>query len=108
MPWESIGECDGSTASDSQEWIDFCHETAIAYLRVMLGDPPPGCSLEVKWNDHDLGAYPTIGLWWEAPADDAPWDYINRAETLLDQFNEAVDWSSLKVAKETEDEDDET
>ena len=107
MPWESIGECDGSTASDGQGWIDFCHETAVAYLRVMLGDPPPGCSLEVKWNDHDLGTYPTIGLWWEAPADDAPWDYINHAETLLDQFNEAVDWSSLTVATETVDEDDE-
>lgn len=105
MHWESIGECEGSNASDSQAWIDFCHETAIAYLRVILGDPPQGCSLEMRWNDHDLGAYPTIGLWWGAPVGDAPWDYINRAEALLDRFNEAIDWPSLKSAAESEDEE---
>lgn len=94
MGWETIGKCVGSSSSDPPEWVDFCHETAIAYIKVILGDPPGGWELGIQWHDHDLGSYPTIGVFTDLPLIE-PWDYIHKAETLLAQFNDAVNWASI-------------
>ena len=39
-----------------------------------------------------------------------PWEYISKAEALLERFNDAVDWSEIEpaaVLDEDEDEDEE-
>ena len=46
-------------------------------------------------NGHDLGAYPSIGVYWAFPAMEAPATYISRAEGLLSGFNQAVEWGKL-------------
>jgi hypothetical protein len=107
MPWEHVGNCGTGQIPEDSEWIDFCYETAVAYLKLALGDPPPGCELDVMWSDHELGSYPSVGLYWDFPADDAPSDYLHRAEELLERFNAAVDWSQLHPFPENEAEDDE-
>jgi hypothetical protein len=44
------------------------------------------------WQDHDLGSYPTIGVWWEF---DPPWDYIRKCEFLLEKFNYLDFWVKI-------------
>lgn len=107
MPWEHVGECGSGTLPGDAEWIDFGHDMAVRYLTMALGDPPAGCELGVMWHDHDLGSYPSVGVFWDCPADDAPWEYVNRAEELLDRFNDAVDWGSLYPLPSYEDESEE-
>lgn len=88
MPWESIGSC--GTGSVVQLRM------AILYLCQVCGEPPLGCELDVLWNEHDLGDYPTIGVSWDPTVrSDAPWKYINRCEAALAIFDEAVEWSEI-------------
>ena len=106
MGWESIGECIGSDASDPPSWIEFCHEASIAYIKSILGPPPDGWTLGIQWHDHDLGSYPTIGVYNDLPATE-PWEYISKAEALLERFNDAVDWSEIEPASVLDDGEDE-
>ncbi len=108
MGWESIGECVGSDSSDPPEWVSFCHEASIAYIKAIIGDPPAGWELGIQWHDHDLGSYPTIGVYSDLPLME-PWGYINKAEVLLDKFNDAVSWTEIEpnsVLDFDEDEED--
>ena len=104
MPWEDVGECGSGSLPEDAGWVDFCHETALNYLKLALGDPPEGCELGMRLNDHELGSYPTIGVYWAFPVADAPWDYINRAEELLDLFSHAIQWEKLWPLPEHSDE----
>ena len=109
MGWESIGECIGSDSTDPPEWIDFCHKASLAYIKAILGSPPDGWQLGIQWHDHDLGSYPTIGVYNDLPAME-PWEYIRKAEALLERFNDAVDWSEIEpaaVLDNNEDDDEE-
>ena len=109
MGWESIGECIGSDSTDPPEWVDFCHRTSLAYIEAILGSPPDGWQLGIQWHDHDLGSYPTIGVYNDLPAME-PWVYIRKAEALLERLNDAVDWSEIEpvtVLDDDEDEDEE-
>ncbi len=109
MGWESIGECVGSDSSDPPEWVDFCHEASIAYIKAIIGDPPAGWELGIQWQDHDLGSYPTIGVYSDLPLIE-PWSYIHKAESLLDKFNYAVSWTDIEpntVLDSEQDEDQE-
>lgn len=101
MGWETIGECMGSGSSDPHEWVDFCNKAAISYIKSILGDPPSGWELGIQWQDHDLGSYPSIGVFSNLPLTE-PWDYIQKAEILLDQFNDALDWASICPASVAE------
>lgn len=48
------------------------------------------------WEDSDFGPAATIGLCWDRmEIDDAPWDYINKAEVALRAMDDAIDWSKL-------------
>ena len=110
MGWESIGECVGSDSSDPPEWVSFCHEASIAYIKAIIGDPPAGWEMGIQWHDHDLGSYPTISVYSNLPLME-PWSYINKAEVLLDKFNDAVRWTdiehdSVEDFDEDEDEDE--
>lgn len=108
MGWEYIGECIGSDSTDPPSWVSFCHEASIAYIKAILGDPPAGWTLGVQWHDHDLGSYPTIGVYSDLPLME-PWSYIQKAEALLEKFNESVDWTEIEpsavLAEDDEDED---
>ncbi len=42
--------------------------------------------LEVQWQEHDLGEYPMIVLTWEDAMRGAPWEYIERCEEVLTEY----------------------
>ncbi len=63
------------------------------YIAFICGDPPTGSKLDIMWHDHDLGTYPSLGIWSEY---NPQWDYINSCERTLEVFNEAVSWHELK------------
>jgi hypothetical protein len=35
-------------------------------------------TIEIQWQEHDLGEYPTIVLSWEDAMRGAPWEYIQK------------------------------
>src|SRR5205085_1176531 len=74
----------------------------ISYLLFVLGPPPKGCTLDIMWTEYDIGesgtgAAPSIGIYQDCG--DPPWEYINRAERLLQRLDDAVSWS--KIAPDT-------
>jgi hypothetical protein len=81
MPVEFIGEF--GTPEADREWIVAECELAIKHLVKVCGEPPPEMELEIQWQEHDLGEYPTIVLTWEDGMRGAPWEYIERCEKAL-------------------------
>ncbi len=81
MPIEIIGEF-GTTGAE-REWIVAECELAIKHLMKVCGEPPPEMELEIQWQEHDLGEYPTIVLIWQDAMRGAPWEYIARCEKAL-------------------------
>ncbi len=84
MPVEIIGEA--GTPGASREWIDAECQLAIKHLIKICGEPPPEMELEVQWQEHDLGGYPTIVLIWEDAMRGAPWEYIEKCEEALTEY----------------------
>jgi hypothetical protein len=84
MPVEIIGEA--GTPGASREWIDAECQLAIKHLIKVCGEPPPEMELEIQWQEHDLGEYPTIVLTWEDAMRGAPWEYIGRCEEVLTEY----------------------
>jgi hypothetical protein len=60
MPVGFIGEA--RTPSTDREWINAECELAINHLMKVCGEPSPEMELEVQWQEHELGEYPTIAL----------------------------------------------
>jgi hypothetical protein len=106
MPVETIGEF-GTEGAES-EWLEAQGELAIRYLKEYCGEPPEEMELEVGWQEHDLGSYPTICLTWEDGMRGAPWKYIARCEAALEAWEDGKPCaaSSLKTAA-SDDEDEE-
>jgi hypothetical protein len=102
MPWEYVGDCGSGQLPDDRAWIDFCIEAALQYLKFALGEPPMGCEIGLMMNEHELGNYPSVGVYWAFPASDPPYAYISRAEELLDRYNKAVAWDQLYPLPEDE------
>jgi len=44
--------------------------------------------LEVQWQEHERGSYPTIVLAWENAMRGAPWEYIEKCETALTAYQD--------------------
>jgi len=61
MPTEIIGEVT-VTREAEREWISAECELAIKHLKKVCGEPPMEMELQVQWQEHELGSYPTIGL----------------------------------------------
>lgn len=96
MPWQQIGECGNGQMPEDHDWIIFCLELGIAYLKQTCSPLPKGCSLGVMWDENEFGGYPTIGLHWEKTvALDVPWDCIDRCESVLRGFEQAVEWQTI-------------
>jgi hypothetical protein len=83
-PQQIIGEA--GTAGASREWIDAECQLAIKHLIKVCGEAPPEMELEVQWQEHDLGEYPMIVLTWEDAMRGAPWEYIERCEEALTEY----------------------
>lgn len=110
MPWESIGSIDTGEMPGDERWILFCLKQAQSYIEFVCGLAPDESKLEIMWHDHDLGSYPSLGVWYDF---EEPSEYINACETALDVFNGAISWPELKThfieqqeAEDDEDEDD--
>jgi hypothetical protein len=75
-----------------------------------LADPPPEMRLEIVWQEHELGNYPTIGLVWDDPMRGTPWNYISRCEVALTAYENNGElppgWSMPPVSSDDEDEFD--
>ena len=84
MPTEIIGEF--GTPGANSEWLEAEGQLAIRNVTRICGDPPPGMELEIVWQEHELGNYPTIGLVWDDPMRVTPWNYISRCEAALTAF----------------------
>lgn len=94
MPIEIIGEF--GTAGAEREWIVAECALAIRHLTKVCGEPPPEMELEIQWQEHDLGEYPTIVLTWEDAMRGAPGKYIARCEKALTAYEngeEPPTWS---------------
>lgn len=113
MPWENIGSCGIGDISDDRAWIIENYNMALSYLKFVLEPPPEGCSLDIMWQEHELGDYPSIGLFWDETQLDPPWDYLNRCTRALEIFDDAIDWYAIspdsiaeKLSELDEEEDD--
>jgi hypothetical protein len=51
--------------------------------------PPEEMELEIQWQEHDLGEYPTIVLSWEDPMRGTPREYIEKCSRALDEFEDS-------------------
>ena len=59
-------------------WISAQAALAIRHIVKVCGPPPPDMELEVQWQEHELGSYPTIVLLWEDAMRRTPWNYLER------------------------------
>jgi hypothetical protein len=102
MPEEIIGEV-GTPGAD-REWIAAQATLAIRRIVKTCGEPPPEMELEVQWQEHELGEYPTIVLAWEDAMRGAPWDYIQKCQGALD-VSDGAEPPSGSVHRELEQEE---
>ena len=42
--------------------------------------------LEIQWQEHELGSYPTIVLLWEDAMRGTPWNYLERCQVALTAY----------------------
>ena len=92
MPWEEIGSVSTGEMPYDGDWIAWGLRFAKAYILLVCGEPPLGSELDVMPNDHELGSYPSLGVWSDhAP----PRDYVRRCERALEVFDGAVAWHEL-------------
>lgn len=93
MSWESVGSVDTGELPNDGEWIEFCQNLALQYIKLVCGEPPTGATLGIMSHDHDLGSYTSIGVYSDYSM---PFDYISVCENALEVFNTAVSWEELK------------
>ena len=107
MPVEIIGEL--GTPGASREWISAQATLAIRFITKNCGSPPPEMELEVQWQEHELGSYPTIVLLWEDATRGAPWNYLERCRVALTAHENGgqlpLGWSMPPVCSEDDDSD---
>lgn len=63
--------------------------------------------LEIQWQEHELGSYPTIVLTWEDAMRGTPWNYISRCEVALTAYENGGElpsgWTMPPVRSEDDD-----
>ena len=112
MPVEVIGEF--GTAGAEREWIVAGCKIAIKHLSKICGEPPAEMELEIQWQEHDLGEYPTIVLTWEDAMRGTPCEYIARCEKALTAYENGEEpptwtrpWFEEELEEPEEDDDPE-
>lgn len=93
MPWESIGSVSTGDLPNDDQWIRFCLALTRRYVEFVAGPAPSGHRLGIMENEHELGVYPSLGVYWESDLDAG---YVGVCERALEAFDEAVEWSSIK------------
>lgn len=93
MSWESIGSTSSGQMPDDEGWILMSLRLARTFIIFVCGEPPANSKLDVMWHEHDLGSYPSLGVWSEY---EHPWDYISSCERALESFDGAVSWTRLE------------
>ena len=93
MPWDSIGSVNTGSLPHDGEWIRFCLGLARRYAELVAGPAPYGHGIGVMENDHELGSYPSLGVYWEYDFDAR---YVGVCERALEAFDAAVEWSAIK------------
>ena len=106
MPWEHIGECGDADAAYERDRMVAEVRLGVAYVKLICGEPPPGCKIGPMWHEAEEGSYATVGLHSDGELDRAAWAYIGLAERALSRFDQAVDWEPLDE-EEDEDQDEE-
>jgi hypothetical protein len=109
MPAEIIGEV-GTPGAD-REWIVAQAALAIEQIVKTCGEPPPEMELEVQWQEHELGEYPTIVLSWEDAMRGAPSKYIQKCQdalAVIDGGEVPPKWCLASLDPEEESEDEST
>ncbi len=107
MAWESIGSTSTGNMPADRAWILQSLELAKTYVLFACGGPPYGSQLQVMWHEHELGEYPSLGVWSDYDTPDA---YISSCERALEVFDAAVSWGELKdhfPAQETTEDEEE-
>lgn len=100
---ESIGSVSSWQLGDN---LDLPYDLAQTFLAYVLGEPPTGVRIGIRYREHELGAYPMLAVVWEEGMPE-PWNFIRRAENALTEFDGAVDWSRLHPSRfDAEEEDD--
>ena len=94
MPWESVGCVDTGEMPGDESWIRLAYRIAQKYVEFVCGQPPEGCKLGIMENEHELGSYPSLGIWYEYLV---PSDYIRHCERTFEVFEESIDWYRLKI-----------
>jgi hypothetical protein len=114
QPTEEMSERhDNSRNHSGKVRIELCAKSfgaegklAIRHVKKICGDPPPEMELEIVWQEHKLGGYPTIGLVWDDPMRGTPWNYISRCEAALTAFENGGElppgWTMPPVRSEDE------
>ena len=102
MPVETIGEV-GTPGAD-REWISAQATLAIRHIVKVCGPPPPEMELEIQWQEHELGSYPTIVLLWEDAMRGTPWNYLERCQVALTAYENGGElppgWSGPSVCSD--------
>lgn len=105
MPTELIGEV--GTSGATREWIRAEAKRAIKHLVKVCGEPPMEMELEIQWQEHELGSYPTIVLTWEDATRAAPSNCLARCEASLAAFGNGRElppgWTMPPVRSEDDD-----
>src|SRR5215469_13667835 len=65
--------------------------------------------LEIQWQEHELGSYPTFVLLWEDAMRGTPWNYLERCRVALTAHENGGElpprWSMPPVRSEDDDSD---
>jgi hypothetical protein len=65
--------------------------------------------VQVQWQDHELGSYPTIALLWEDAMRGTPWNYLERWRVALTAYENGGElppgWSMPPVRSQDDDSD---
>lgn len=93
MSWESIGSTNTGDMPGEEAWILFSLALAKKYIELVCGETPVGSHLDVMWHDHDLGSYPSLGVWSDG---EPPWHYVHACERALEVFDNSVSWYDIK------------
>jgi len=93
MPWETIGSVNTGSLPEDGDWIRFSLGLAKRYVEFAAGVAPAGHRVGIMETDHELGPYPSLGVFWEYDLDAR---YVGACERALEAFDDAIDWSAIK------------
>lgn len=79
MTTEAIASFGTGSMPGDRDWILNCYDWGIQYAHWILGAPPDGCDLQIVWQPHDYGDYPSIGVSWGPQRPD---EYISKCQRL--------------------------